>query len=106
LENTPYLAPVTFDSANAALEGSRFGDLRHVGSTGSTMVDVLALLEAPTEDPSSPVVLVADHQTAGRGRLNRVWEAPAGASVLMTVGLPVLSDCADGTQLPLKRRTT
>ena len=89
---------MTFNSANAALEGSRFADLHHVGSTGSTMVDVLALLEKPTDDPSAPVVMVADHQTAGRGRLDRVWEAPEGASVLMTVGLPVLS-------VPAERRT-
>jgi BirA family biotin operon repressor/biotin-[acetyl-CoA-carboxylase] ligase len=31
------------------------------------------------------VVAVADHQTAGRGRLGRTWEAPAGASLLMSV---------------------
>ena len=31
------------------------------------------------------LVAVADHQTAGRGRLGRVWEAPAGANLLMTV---------------------
>jgi BirA family biotin operon repressor/biotin-[acetyl-CoA-carboxylase] ligase len=38
-------------------------------------------------------VCVADHQTAGRGRLGRTWEAPAGAallcSVLLRPGLPV-----------------
>ena len=28
---------------------------------------------------------MADHQTAGRGRLGRTWEAPAGASLLMSV---------------------
>lgn len=39
------------------------------------------------------LVAVADHQTAGRGRLGRVWEAPAGANLLMTVLLrpPVVS---------------
>jgi BirA family biotin operon repressor/biotin-[acetyl-CoA-carboxylase] ligase len=31
------------------------------------------------------VVAVADHQTAGRGRLGRTWEAPAGASLLLSV---------------------
>ncbi len=30
-------------------------------------------------------VAVADHQTAGRGRLDRTWEAPAGASLLVSV---------------------
>lgn len=37
-------------------------------------------------------VAIADHQTAGRGRLGRTWEAPPGASLLMSVllrpGLP------------------
>ena len=31
------------------------------------------------------LVAVADHQTAGRGRLGRTWVAPAGASLLMSV---------------------
>ena len=30
-------------------------------------------------------VLVADHQTAGRGRLGRTWTAPAGANLLVSV---------------------
>ena len=29
--------------------------------------------------------LVADHQTAGRGRLGRSWQAPPGSSLLVTV---------------------
>jgi len=31
------------------------------------------------------VVAVADRQTAGRGRLDRTWEAPAGSGLLMSV---------------------
>jgi BirA family biotin operon repressor/biotin-[acetyl-CoA-carboxylase] ligase len=31
------------------------------------------------------LVAVADHQSAGRGRLDRRWEAPAGASLLTSV---------------------
>ncbi len=89
---------MTFDSAKAALAGSRFADLRYTARTGSTMVDVLAMLAEPAAEPSQAVVLLADHQTAGRGRLDRAWEAPPGASVLMTVGLPVLS-------VPVERRT-
>ena len=38
------------------------------------------------------LVAVADHQTAGRGRLGRVWEAPAGANLLMTVLLRPAAD--------------
>jgi BirA family biotin operon repressor/biotin-[acetyl-CoA-carboxylase] ligase len=31
------------------------------------------------------LVVVADHQTAGRGRLDRRWEAPPGSSLLVSV---------------------
>jgi BirA family transcriptional regulator, biotin operon repressor / biotin---[acetyl-CoA-carboxylase] ligase len=38
-------------------------------------------------DASMPegAVAVAGHQTAGRGRLGRTWEAPAGSALLMSV---------------------
>lgn len=53
----------------------------HVGVTGSTNAD---LLRAAAELPA-PAALVADHQTAGRGRLDRRWEAPPGANLLVSV---------------------
>jgi BirA family biotin operon repressor/biotin-[acetyl-CoA-carboxylase] ligase len=40
------------------------------------------------------VVVVADHQTAGRGRLGRTWEAPPGSSLLLTVLLRPALDAA------------
>lgn len=42
-------------------------------------------LDAARGGEPSGLVVVADHQTAGRGRLGRTWEAPAGASLLMSV---------------------
>ncbi|HEY5871884.1 MAG TPA: biotin--[acetyl-CoA-carboxylase] ligase, partial [Gaiellaceae bacterium] len=38
-------------------------------------------------DTSLPegALVVADHQSAGRGRLSRSWEAPAGAALLYSV---------------------
>jgi BirA family biotin operon repressor/biotin-[acetyl-CoA-carboxylase] ligase len=39
-------------------------------------------------------IVVADHQTAGRGRLERAWEAPPGTSLLVSFVLkpnPILS---------------
>lgn len=50
--------------------------------TGSTNDD--ALLRARNGEAAG-LVLVADHQTAGRGRLGRSWEAPPGSSLLCTV---------------------
>src|SRR5690606_14739786 len=83
-ENTSYLSPVSFDRAKAAMAGTRFGDLRWVAETGSTNADVRNTI-AERRGSGPPLVLVADHQTAGRGRLQRSWEAPPGASVLMTI---------------------
>ncbi len=37
----------------------------------------------------SPWLLVAETQTAGRGRLDRVWQAQAGASLTFSLGLPL-----------------
>jgi BirA family transcriptional regulator, biotin operon repressor / biotin---[acetyl-CoA-carboxylase] ligase len=44
-------------------------------------------------------VVVADHQSAGRGRMARQWEAPAGASVAVSVVVPVAG--SDRGWLPL-----
>jgi BirA family transcriptional regulator, biotin operon repressor / biotin---[acetyl-CoA-carboxylase] ligase len=53
-----------------------------VEETGSTNADVLA--RARAGEPAG-LVLVARHQTAGRGRLDRRWEAPAGANLLVSI---------------------
>ncbi len=53
-----------------------------VSVTGSTNADLLA--RARSGEPAG-MVLLADHQTAGRGRLDRRWEAPPGANVLASV---------------------
>lgn len=97
---------MSFDRAKSALNGTRFADLRSVAETGSTNADVRLLLTAATVDGNldgpdgpttdgayldAPVVLLADHQSAGRGRLGRGWEAPPGTSVLMTIGYPLVS---------------
>src|SRR5918995_254087 len=55
--------------------------VEHVAATGSTNADLLAT--AGTRPDRS--VLVADHQTAGRGRLDRRWDAPPGASLLVSL---------------------
>jgi BirA family transcriptional regulator, biotin operon repressor / biotin---[acetyl-CoA-carboxylase] ligase len=56
--------------------------IRYVESTGSTNDDLMT-----AGDAGAPAwtVLVADHQTAGRGRLGRSWEAPPGSSLLVSV---------------------
>lgn len=64
------------------LAGTRFADLRWVERTGSTNADLLELARAGAPEG---IVLVADHQTAGRGRAGRRWVAPPGSSLLVSV---------------------
>ncbi len=63
---------------------ARFADVRWVAETGSTNADGMALLR---DGGGEGTVLVADHQSAGRGRRDRVWEAPPGAGLLCSVVL-------------------
>jgi BirA family transcriptional regulator, biotin operon repressor / biotin---[acetyl-CoA-carboxylase] ligase len=52
-----------------------------VDETGSTNADLLATaLERPDRS-----VLAARHQTAGKGRLDRRWDAPPGANLLVSL---------------------
>lgn len=62
--------------------GARFADVRWVAETGSTNADVMEL--ARLGQPEG-IVVVADHQTAGRGRAGRTWTAPSGAGLLLSI---------------------
>ena len=46
-----------------------------------------------------PTLLVAEQQTAGRGRLGRVWQSDVGASLMMSLGLPLASKDWSGLSL-------
>ena len=56
--------------------------IRRVPETGSTNTDLLAEGAQGAPDRS---VLRADYQSAGRGRLDRAWEAPRGANLLVSM---------------------
>jgi BirA family transcriptional regulator, biotin operon repressor / biotin---[acetyl-CoA-carboxylase] ligase len=64
------------------LRGTRFSDLRWFDRIDSTNTYVLA---AARRGVPEGLVVVADEQTAGRGRLGRRWESPPGASLLVSV---------------------
>jgi BirA family transcriptional regulator, biotin operon repressor / biotin---[acetyl-CoA-carboxylase] ligase len=53
-----------------------------VDVTGSTNADVEALARAGASEGTS---VVADQQTAGRGRLDRTWESPPGGGLWVSV---------------------
>ena len=58
---------------------------RRISSTNDRLID---LTEA---EPASSSVVIADEQTAGRGRAGSKWYSPDGAGLLMSVLLPGLS---------------
>jgi len=66
----------------AAGVGARFADVRWVAETGSTNAD---LMELARQGEPGGIVLVADHQTAGRGRAGRSWTASPGAALLCSI---------------------
>jgi len=71
--------------------GTRFTDVRRyveVDSTNQVAADLLrsGVAEGPVVAAEN-LVVVAEHQTAGRGRRGRSWEAPPRSSLLVSVVL-------------------
>lgn len=64
-----------------------FDEVRVVATTGSTNHDVSALARGGAGEG---LVLVSGEQTAGRGRLDRSWVSPPGASIAMSLLLKPL----------------
>jgi len=79
IEWTAEVRPHRFGWCPAWIPGPRW---IHRDETGSTNDDLRRLAEAGLPEGS---VVVADRQTAGRGRLGRVWQSPAGAGVWMSI---------------------
>ena len=65
-----------------AVGGTRFSDVEWHAEIGSTNTELLARARAGAPEG---LVMIADLQTAGRGRRGRQWTAPAGTSLMMSV---------------------
>jgi BirA family biotin operon repressor/biotin-[acetyl-CoA-carboxylase] ligase len=78
------------DAADDAA-GAPVWNIRHVAETGSTNADLLD--EAETAPDRT--VLRTDHQTAGRGRLDRRWDAPPGSNLLVSLLFRDVDDPGD-----------
>ncbi len=86
---TPVETPNAISPTNGFVRSAstaRAGGLsfEHVASTGSTNDD---LAEQARVGITSPAVLVADHQTTGRGRLDRRWIDQPGQDLLVSFRL-------------------
>jgi BirA family biotin operon repressor/biotin-[acetyl-CoA-carboxylase] ligase len=77
----PSVERVLDDSARSTLARTRWSPVEWVTEIDSTNTELLRRAGAGAR---SGAVLVADHQTAGRGRLGRRWESPAGSALLMS----------------------
>jgi BirA family transcriptional regulator, biotin operon repressor / biotin---[acetyl-CoA-carboxylase] ligase len=75
------LDPDALRAASVTSDGP-WRSVEHHDTIGSTNVRAAAL-DGPWR------VVVADHQSQGRGRLARRWEAPPGASVAVSATVPV-----------------
>ncbi len=74
-------------------------DVRKVEETASTNADAA---EAARAGAPEGVVVVAEHQTAGRGRLDRTWESPPGSGLAMSAVLrPAELAIANWSWIPL-----
>ena len=60
------------------------GDVKYFDTIGSTNDEALAWAAADTPDLS---VVIADEQTAGRGRLDRKWFTPKGTALAFSIVL-------------------
>ncbi len=80
LERPPLRAEV---SRQVLADSRLWRELTVVAETGSTNADLAA--RAVGEDLAEGVVLTADHQAAGRGRLGRTWSAPPRSGLAVSV---------------------
>ncbi|MFI0784635.1 biotin--[acetyl-CoA-carboxylase] ligase [Streptomyces lydicus] len=78
--------------------GSLWTSLDVVPVTGSTNTD---LAERSSKDTAEGAVLVAEEQSAGRGRLDRTWSAPPRSGLFFSVYLTPRAPVARWGWLPL-----
>ena len=65
-----------------SLADLRLGDIRYYQSTGSTNDQAARWIEEGTQDMA---LVVADQQTAGRGRMGRAWHTPPDAALAFSL---------------------
>lgn len=90
---------MTAEALRSALGGCAAAiDVEVVAETGSTNSDLLARVRA-SGAATRPLLLVAEHQSAGRGRHGRVWSAAHGASLTFSLAWPVRAASLSGLSI-------
>lgn len=104
MSDSPYTdldrPPLNEQALNRALvrPGGLWREIRVVRETGSTNADLAALAR---EGEAPGLVLAAESQTAGRGRLGRAWTAPPRSGLSFSVLFPPEDDLARLGWMPL-----
>lgn len=83
MSNSPWPAEAIWEAVAPLLPGFTVEVLPELDSTNSE------LMRRARAGQTDPVLLVAERQTAGRGRLGRAWASEAGASLTFSLGLPL-----------------
>jgi BirA family biotin operon repressor/biotin-[acetyl-CoA-carboxylase] ligase len=68
-----------------------------VGSTNEDITQYLSAVES-----KAAVVVTADEQIAGRGRLDRTWSSPWAAGIAMSVGVHISTVAGQLSSVPLR----
>ena len=78
-------AEAVWEAVAPLLPGFTVEVLPSIDSTNTELMRRARARAGQTE----PTLLVAEQQTAGRGRLGRVWQSDVGASLMLSLGLPM-----------------
>lgn len=81
--SSPWPAEAIWEAVAPSLPGFTVEVLPELDSTNTE------LMRRARAGQTDPVLLVAERQTAGRGRLGRAWASEAGASLTFSLGLPL-----------------
>jgi BirA family transcriptional regulator, biotin operon repressor / biotin---[acetyl-CoA-carboxylase] ligase len=73
---------MNYDDLKKALSKLPLGEVKYFDSIGSTNTEALAWATTDTKDLS---LVIADEQTAGRGRLDRKWFTPPGTALAFSL---------------------
>lgn len=90
------------DRIRSELRTQRIGRrIEYVESTSSTNDAAWKWIETIKADHADGLVVLAEHQSAGRGRMGRTWQAPRGAGLLCSVVVVDQADALTGGALAL-----
>ena len=93
--------PLSAEALRAALGAAGDGlDIDCVAETGSTNADLLDRIRREGID-ARPCLLVAERQSAGRGRRGRHWQSTAGASLTFSLAWPMARADLSGLSLAI-----